>query len=753
MGISIRLTLALFVVVVAVTYAILVWLGVSTANDSTNNVVVQLRDAISHSVVKDFTTSMTIPLTAVEHVAFLIRNNWLNIYDDIAVSTQMYKHLTLWPYTAHYVGTENSFFFSYFLLNDTHYTSRIKNGTNTSLRSVYAVKKFQPFDWFVGNLFAKPSVYNTTQRVWYVEQKAVMYTVPKRFSSVYPFALDGAPGTTATAPLFDPNGVFVGVAGVDMTLAFLSDMIRNTNVGEHTVSYIVEENGDLIAASHGPSGGANTRLNSRASPNTNIRESAKAIDFKTYHNTNATTRLTMDISSSIYWIDIVPLRLANLNWYYVTVFDENDFMSFVKESSTRLIIIACVVSCFAFIIGIAGAIGITSPLHVLEEEMASVACMDLEHVELTRTPSALSEVNSMQKSFVQMCKNLIEYRNYMPASILAAGDDEEEEQQGNDDIISQSDAGGAGSPVNVKPHAAVESSRGSSGQSAGQRSRKSNTESRMATKKHNATSMEIKQRKITVLVVNLTKWHKTVDNLGSSEAAAAHSSYIQKLVALVSESKGTPDVFLGDRFIATWNSIRPIGTHRSNACSVAVQIKNSIVDISSHLQCTAGVSSSDARCGNMGCDGMKKFTFLGGCASLAHILERLNKKYLTSILIDGAVEEEAKNNFTVRMMDHILLRRLQEKVIRIYEVCGTKKVSEDEWMYQLEEGESKDPSASFNAAVAAYVKGSYSTAKQALTKNTLADDQSTRLAALLEKMIADGMEGKAPDFTLDVAYF
>jgi class 3 adenylate cyclase len=252
-------------------------------------------------------------------------------------------------------------------------------------------------------------------------------------------------------------------------------------------------------------------------------------------------------------------------------------------------------------------------------------------------------------------------------------------------------------------------------------------------KKKVAASMDLKAKRITVMVVNISKWHKTQDKLSLVDAGALHSNYIKGALEVVTAQKGTPDVFLGDRFLATWNSVKPIGTHRSNACGAAIKIL--ALQESTGLAFTFGVSSSEARCGNMGCDGMKKYTFMGNCASLCHMLERLNKTYETHILMDGAVEEEAKNNFVCRKMDMITVPRLQERPIAVHEVVSGKTVSEDEWMYQLQQGEAGNPFHPFEVAVNLFHKGQFAEAKVSLEKCTIEDRQKVLLMARIQNHI------------------
>eukprot|EP00760_Papus_ankaliazontas_P034192 PhM_4_TR7033/c0_g1_i1/m.46109 len=165
----------------------------------------------------------------------------------------------------------------------------------------------------------------------------------------------------------------------------------------------------------------------------------------------------------------------------------------------------------------------------------------------------------------------------------------------------------------------------------------------------------------------------------------------------VKKNRGTPDVFLGDRFLATWNTVTHATTHRTMACQAVHHVmhttlpelcattsgRNSPIE---KMQLTCAVASSEARSGNMGCDGMKKFTYVGACASLVHILERLNKRYDTHVLVHGCVQDEATRAFRFRLLDEAMVPRLDEKApYRVFELLGARDASDKEWMYQLKE--------------------------------------------------------------------
>jgi len=80
---------------------------------------------------------------------------------------------------------------------------------------------------------------------------------------------------------------------------------------------------------------------------------------------------------------------------------------------------------------------------------------------------------------------------------------------------------------------------------------------------------------------------------------------------------------------------------------------------------------------------VKKCTFIGPAAALLHTLERLTRRYKTNFLVDGAVEEEAQNNFVVRKLGEVRVTRVQDRPLRLFEIVSAKAANDNEWMYQL----------------------------------------------------------------------
>eukprot|EP01059_Diplonema_ambulator_P034250 TRINITY_DN758_c0_g1_i5.p1 TRINITY_DN758_c0_g1~~TRINITY_DN758_c0_g1_i5.p1 ORF type:complete len:814 (+),score=259.00 TRINITY_DN758_c0_g1_i5:810-3251(+) len=359
----------------------------------------------------------------------------------------------------------------------------------------------------------------------------------------------------------------------------------------------------------------------------------------------------------------------------------------LRKASVILYVIIAVLVVVLVGVSVVFVLWITRPLLELQLNMFCVSTMKLEAVQETEM-SALDEVKQMQVSFKQMLANIKEYRNYMPASVLCDDGDEEGEESSEGSTHSNS--------------------KKSSSMSVSQRSS-------WKAKGHEAAAKlatgDLKQKQVTYMTINMKQF------LGaeSQETVKAHERYLTEVLESLKIHKGVPDTFSGDRVYMSWNAVKPVSGSSLHAVSMAWELRGKISG-------TYGICCGSARCGNMGCATMKKYTFLGGIVPAASLLERLNQVYKSTCLAAGLPEQVTQNVY-VKWVDRIQYDKLMKKPLLIVEPMQPKKVSEEEWMYQLEQGDKGDPYKVYNMAVAAYLDREYGKAKELLAACTIDDKQ------------------------------
>eukprot|EP01060_Flectonema_neradi_P037252 TRINITY_DN744_c1_g2_i2.p1 TRINITY_DN744_c1_g2~~TRINITY_DN744_c1_g2_i2.p1 ORF type:complete len:420 (+),score=68.37 TRINITY_DN744_c1_g2_i2:232-1491(+) len=376
----------------------------------------------------------------------------------------------------------------------------------------------------------------------------------------------------------------------------------------------------------------------------------------------------------------------------------------LSNSRTLLIILLVVTALFLMLACFLAILKVTDPILQLKDEMASVAVMKLDNI-VERPPCWVSEVCGMQLSFHQMLQNLKEYRNYMPQSVLVDSDSSDESVK----IDSRRSAAStlSGLSDNVR------------------NSRRTATSTTIQTKTSNnvttAASMEIKSRHVSLATLNI------VNFLRDPDMCSTHTAYIKMILASTTASKGITDSFFGDRVLMTFNAARVCPSH----CLAMVRVVQGVISGAQNLKITAAGVSGHAKCGNMGYDGMKKFTILGPLIGLCSVMERLAKSLNFTFLIDASANKDATSIYHTRLQNQLYYPKYHaERRVKLYSLEGTKEVTEEEWMYQLQSGEKQDPGKVHSAIMLDYCEGNYDDALAGLEQCT---DDCTMLKLMIDE--------------------
>ena len=341
---------------------------------------------------------------------------------------------------------------------------------------------------------------------------------------------------------------------------------------------------------------------------------------------------------------------------------------------------------------------ITSPLLKLGREMASVAVMDLEAVDTGRAVSQLSEVGMMQRSFVTMVANLVEYRNYMPQSVLVNDSDKED--------VTETDS--------------AQYMKSQSSMSRPSHSRA--TPSSVVTMENQKALLRVegmKKKKVSLAHMNVLSWHAFCKTHKDAEVLSAHAGVIERILTAVQHNKGVCDTFAGDKMLATFNAFVPKSSHSVACVKAAHEAATALGDVH---RISYGCTTGEARVGNMGCNGMKKVSILSQSMSWVVVLERWNKKYNLHGVVDRNASREAEGQVVIQCTGAVLYEKFSKNAQTVYAVKGLCGSKNEEWMYQLESA-SNNPHALWNEVFEHIIKQDFEKASSLL--DSVAQDQRT----------------------------
>eukprot|EP00659_Diplonema_papillatum_P017482 gene17482-26895_t len=171
-----------------------------------------------------------------------------------------------------------------------------------------------------------------------------------------------------------------------------------------------------------------------------------------------------------------------------------------------------------------------------------------------------------------------------------------------------------------------------------------------------------------------------------------------------------------------------------------------------------GIATGVTLCGNLGCDGFKRYGYLGGIPMWTHIVQQLASKWQVPILVDDAVHRDASVLFVSRLHDRVVFpKRGSNAPVLLWEIISGQSMSTtanpQEWMYALQQ--ERNPWSVLDKALMSHWDGAHQEALDILRahldssaethhRNTCAEVLTAKLLAEVEHAAAKRLGPVAP---------
>eukprot|EP01061_Rhynchopus_euleeides_P023853 TRINITY_DN3865_c0_g1_i3.p1 TRINITY_DN3865_c0_g1~~TRINITY_DN3865_c0_g1_i3.p1 ORF type:complete len:885 (+),score=190.27 TRINITY_DN3865_c0_g1_i3:81-2735(+) len=523
-------------------------------------------------------------------------------------------------------------------------------------------------------------------RPWYTRASELKYS--------FYFQVDGKAALAVSAGITTASGQFLGTAGANLRLDLVSQFLRDLRPTANSVVF-------LLATDMGLVGSSFTQLELMEDSGMTRPSTFEAANVKNYNNSDSlimkgvrallskwgtVARATTQSALFPYEGDFVvtyPVDLPQFDTVLVINVPISDVMEEADHASTISLVMTVCISVGLALLGAGGLTLALRPLNQLQEDMYSVACMQLDGHDHTAA-SHLSEVRSMQESFRVMVSNLIEYKQYLPQSVLQDSDDSDVSVTKSSSKTTRESASVMTSVVEVQARF--------------------------------AESGACRVRSVSLVVTNLSGFIRMSKVVSNGELVHIHASYLEVVLGLVKGNRGMLDEFIGDKVHVSFNSLTNCSGHRSAATAFLLESTNFAFEENTtrdeSLQLNGAAVSMKAVCGNFGCKGLKKFSIVGAAGARVWILERWSKAWGVKGLVDDNIAQEIHVDFSLRRIAKV--RSVDKHEDYVYEVLGAKEVEQAEWMYQMEDSTSGNPLSECNNAMDLLYKGKFAEARALL---------------------------------------
>jgi signal transduction histidine kinase/CheY-like chemotaxis protein len=260
--------------------------------------------------------------------------------------------------------------------------------------------------------------YNPKSEVWY--QNAIKARKPI-WGEVFNWDGENSAGyisITATSPIYDAKHQFMGVMGIDLLLASISDFLQELDISQTAKIFIIERDGLLIGSSSNEQPftlvkGVAKRLSALNSSDSQIQATAKYLQqkFGSFQAIKKEQKLDFQMQGKDQFVRVTPWQDEyGLDWLVVTTIPESDFMAQI-DTNTRTTIALCLIALLvAVLLGLMTSRWITQPILKLSQASSAIAQGDFNQqmqvegiIELEVLSHAFNEmIQQLQTSFAAL---------------------------------------------------------------------------------------------------------------------------------------------------------------------------------------------------------------------------------------------------------------------------------------------------------------------------------------------------------------
>lgn len=187
------------------------------------------------------------------------------------------------------------------------------------------------------------------------------------------------------------------------------------------------------------------------------------------------------------------------------------------------------------------------------------------------------------------------------------------------------------------------------------------------------------RRVVSVLFADIADFTSISERLPTDQVVRILNEFLSKMTDIIFRNKGTLDKYTGDGVMAVFGNIGKINTQENTIRAVRTAIEMNIeLEILQKkwisegfmpFQIRIGISTGEAVVGNIGSPQQKDFTVIGDTVNTAARLEKLNKEYNTSILVNRETYENVKNVVKIKNLGSAKLKG-KDQMVDVFEVLG-----------------------------------------------------------------------------------
>ncbi|MBD1910383.1 MULTISPECIES: ATP-binding protein [unclassified Leptolyngbya] len=392
------------------------WLSLRNGQNAVDSLAAQLENEVIERIDQHLSSYLDVPQRSTQTQAEAVRLGLLNLDDPNQLARTFWQQIQLYPSISYlYFAKERDGGF-------------VDAGRQQSGRLVIE----QTENYVAGNFYTYGTDNNANRtevlsispdydprvRPWYTIVKGASDSA---WSAVYTVFPESILVITASTPVYNEVGEFLGVFGADLTLSQLSQFMQNLRVGQLGQAAILERSGKVVALSTPEDpfklwkpGAEPERLNLSEVESPMLRAAAQHLtqSFGKLEDIHSVEQIdfrvngdaTLSGQSERYYLQVAPYRDARgLDWLILVVVPESDFMAQIHANTQQTVVLSLIALMVAIALGVYTSRWISQPMEELSEASEAIASGELEY---TVRPQNIREIDALAQNFNYMTRTL-----------------------------------------------------------------------------------------------------------------------------------------------------------------------------------------------------------------------------------------------------------------------------------------------------------------------------------------------------------
>lgn len=424
-------------------------------------------------------------------------------------------------------------------------------------------------------------------------------------------------GISIVAPILSQDKKVLSAFAMDVRLDYLSNFIEMKKTRLQEATFIIDQNGNLIAAPKLPKAETkNYEKNGLIYSGELPRLYQKA--FQKFNQQNDTTFFFQENNKNyIASFKKIPF-LTQHGWYLGMIDILHDYTQPLVQAEFTYLLLDTII----FILGILMIIKliqrVIKPIKKLVKETEKIRSFKLEPS--TEISSHIKEVQDLSNAIYSMKLGLRSFQKYVPATLVRK-------------LIR------LGEDVRIGG----------------------------------------KKTQLIILFSDIQHFTAITEHRESQQTMQQLCDYFEVLSRVIADYKGTLDKYIGDGIMAFWGAPKPVLHSHHYAALTALRCLKQSNELNKEwlrknqpeFKTQIGLHCGETIVGNIGSSERLNYTAVGDTVNITSRLVGANKLYGTSILVTDAIYPNLKNDFILRRIDKVTFKGKAD-AITLYELISEK---------------------------------------------------------------------------------